>query len=510
LVSTILATSFILVPDGNASAADTATPVLSSFSLSDTQVAPGAPVTFSYVASDDSGSLGKLQQSYSNHHGHPGTLIFEGPLAVSSSVTIVVPGTWRNGEYALTAIDLTDPSGNRISYFGDGSATLWPIGATGPTSHAIPFAPGGLTVSGSSLDVTIPSLTSISTNGSPAAPGDTISVHYGATDASGSLRISMWFRDAIGLEHLITARAADQLPLTGDIEQVIPATWPNGTFRLVRVILSDVNGNRGTYNKDGTVDLYPARALGPNSHTVDFGPATFTVSGSTADFTPPALTSIKLTGSPVPLGGAATLSYAAQSQDPLTVVKFTYADPSGNPLSFAATPTQLSGTVRAVVPADRPTGAYPLKTILLTDSSGNSITYYRDGTAVQSPGGLPSTHAIPLSTLDLVVVPAPTRPSAPAMSYASARSRATLVVWNPADPHGSPVTCYTVTASPGGGGHGKRVSHQGGDDRSDQRDHLPVHRYCHQRGWRRPGLCIQRRSHPEDVHQHPRHRRLQR
>jgi hypothetical protein len=260
----------------------------------------------------------------------------------------------------------------------------------------------------------------------------------------------MWFRDAIGLEHLITANATGQLPLTGDIEQVIPATWPNGTYRLVRLVLSDAAANRGTYEDDGSVAVYPSGTQGPSSHTVDFGPATFTVSGSTADFTPPVLTGIKLTGSPVSLGGAATLSYTAESQDPLTVVKLTYTDPWGNPLSFAAASTPLSGTVLGVVPVDRPLGVYNLKTIVLTDSAGNSITYNPEGTTVQSPGGLLGTHAISMSAADLLVVTPPTAPGAPALNRVRARSRSTFVVWDPADPHGSPVTRYTVTAQPGG------------------------------------------------------------
>jgi hypothetical protein len=80
LVSTILATSFIVVPAGNASAADTATPVLSSFSLSSQLVTPGQQVTFSYVATDDSGSLSQLSLEYADSIGHNNTLTFDSPL----------------------------------------------------------------------------------------------------------------------------------------------------------------------------------------------------------------------------------------------------------------------------------------------------------------------------------------------------------------------------------------------------------------------------------------------
>ena len=61
LVTTVLATSAILVPTGIASAADTETPILTFFSVSDTQVTPGQKVTFSYVATDGADSLKTLQ-----------------------------------------------------------------------------------------------------------------------------------------------------------------------------------------------------------------------------------------------------------------------------------------------------------------------------------------------------------------------------------------------------------------------------------------------------------------
>ena len=54
--------------------ADTATPELISFSVSATQVTPGQKVTFSYVATEGAGALGRLRLGYSS-----GTLNFAGP-----------------------------------------------------------------------------------------------------------------------------------------------------------------------------------------------------------------------------------------------------------------------------------------------------------------------------------------------------------------------------------------------------------------------------------------------
>jgi hypothetical protein len=452
MVSTILATSFLVVPAVNAATADTTTPVLTSFSVSATQVTPGQQVTFSYVAADDSGSLGRLGLYFVGLSGHQNVIAFEGPLPVAGSVTFTVPDTWWNGLNYQSWVTLTDPSGNNISYSRAGYSMVSPAGATGPTSHTLDFKAGDLTVSGSTADAAVPVLTSVSVSGSPAAPGQTISAHYEATDTSGSLKaVVMTFRDAYQITRTLTAPVTGALPLSGVIDQVIPASWPNGAYVLDTIVLTDPQDNIGWYNALGRVTLKPTGVQGPSSHTVDFGAATFTVSGSTADFTPPVLTSVKLTGSPMALGGTAKLSYTAESQDPLTTIRFTYTNPGRNSYSFYATAAPLAGTVSAVMPTTASLVTYALSALSLTDSAGNSITYNRDGTTSRFPGVQAGTHTIPMSSMDLVVNRVPdTAPSAPSMGYATARSRSTLVSWNASDPHGSPITRYTVTAQPGG------------------------------------------------------------
>ncbi len=69
----------------------------------------------------------------------------------------------------------------------------------------------------------------------------------------------------------------------------------------------------------------------------------FTVSGSTADFTPPVLVSVTQTGSPIRPGETATMSYAVESQDPLTYVSVRYADRLGKSAWFRPTEPTLTG-----------------------------------------------------------------------------------------------------------------------------------------------------------------------
>jgi hypothetical protein len=467
LLSTVLATSAILMPTGTASAADTETPVLSSFSVSETQVIPGQQVTFSYAATEGSGSLSRLRLQYIDNSGRAHAFTFDGPLPVAGSVTITVPDTWRNGPAALDSIVLADPSGNGIIYYVNGSAYVIPTGASGPTSHTLPFTSGNLTVSGSTADSTVPTLTAVSASGSPAQPGETISVHYGATDTSGTLKsVALTFVDTrhqIGRK--LTVPGTGPVPLNGVVEQVIPATWPNGTYLLTQVTLTDPHDNVGRYNVNGSVSATPSTAQSPSSNTVDFGPATFTVSGSTADFTPPTLTSVTRTGSPMLRDGTATLSYAAESQDPLSAISFRYASPNGRSVTFALRTPQLSGTFPATIPADKypnmyGLGQYTLQEISLSDSAGNNLRYFRNGTTSQNPGRIAGTHTIALSTMDLNVGELP---RAPYVDGVRVGSGSTIVFFGPWIELAIPMTRYTVTAQPGG----RTVTTSGSADEAD-------------------------------------------
>jgi hypothetical protein len=449
LLTTVLATSAILVPTSTASAADTETPVLTSFSVSANEVTTGQQVTFSYVASDSAGELSRLRIEYSNF-GRTNILTFPGPLPLAGSVSFTVPDTWWNGTAYAMWVEVSDLEGNRLVNYRDGKSYRWPTGATGPSSHNVPFTAGDLIVSGSSADSTIPTLTSISVTG-VASPGQTISGHYKVTDLSGSLTsVVLSFRDPFQIERTLSASGAGPFPLDGVVDLVIPATWPNGSYLLDRVRLADANGTTGDYIQGGRVFVPSPGAQGPPSHAVDFGPATFTVSGSTADWTPPQITSLSLTGSPTPPGGTATLAYTATSEDPMAYVSFMYvqqSDPVGNQKVFGAVPTGLTGTQKVSIALDKPVGPYILQDVYLQDSKGNSITYHRDGTTSQGPGFRTGTHTLAMPALDLLVA---TRPSAPHVTDVLAGIGSALVCWDAVVPIGSPISGYTVTARPGG------------------------------------------------------------
>jgi hypothetical protein len=449
MASAILTTSFLLVPAGSASAADTTTPALTSFSVSATQVIPGQQLTFRYVATEASGSLKSLGLSYFDGYRRERTLTFDGPLPVAGAVTITIPDTWMNGIATMQTVRLIDPSGNQITYSRDGSFSVSP-GATPPVSPFVPLAPGDLTLSGSTVNVTVPSLTSVSVSGSPATPGQSIRIHYDAADASGSLtRVSFRFRDQYQLVRGFTSTSTDPLPLSGFVDLAIPATWPNGPYVLDVVDLTSLPGHSSSYFATGRLTVTPAGADSPTTHTLDLKATSFTVVGSQADFTPPALTSFGVTGSPMLRDGTATVSYTATSRDPLQSVTLTYTDPlgSGHEVAFKTTTDQLAGTLPVTFPLGSLLGNYSLTRISLVDTAGDRIDYWRDGRTFQSPNPVYGWHTLDLTALDVLMV---SPPSAPNAVSARARSGSATVFWTPTDGQSTPVSGYTITAQPGG------------------------------------------------------------
>ena len=307
------------------------------------------------------------------------------------------------------------------------------------------LVPSG-TASTAPVDSTVPTLTSISVSGTPARPGQTISVHYEATEASGSLK-SVWLRflDVHQIPRYITTTGTDQ-PLKGIVDQVIPATWPNGAYVLEYVVLTDPSGNTSSSYATGEVRVLPVGAQGPTTHPLDLGAATFAVFDSAADYTPPRLTSVRLTGSPMLPGGTATLSYAVESQDPIANLAFKYNGPFGYTGVFETGSAERTGTLPVKFPAGSYSGDYRLESINAQDSRGNIVTYRRDYSTTQYPSPVIGKHPFALPTLDVHMG---TPPSAPKKVSAHARSTSAFVSWNP-DGNLDSVSKYTVTAQPGG------------------------------------------------------------
>src|SRR5439155_1383736 len=118
---------------------------LTSFSRLDAPpYQPSDVVTVDYVAGDDT-----VVQSVVFHFSDPTGQDHQVRAdldAATGPAQAPVDESWPSGAYSLTAIDLIDTSTNTISYLRDGTTSITPPTATGPTSHSFDLSTGDFSV----------------------------------------------------------------------------------------------------------------------------------------------------------------------------------------------------------------------------------------------------------------------------------------------------------------------------------------------------------------------------
>ncbi|WP_404380582.1 VCBS repeat-containing protein [Knoellia locipacati] len=218
------------------------------------------------------------------------------------------------------------------------------------------------------------------------------------------------------------------------------ASWPAGTYRLQRVMLS-TSGTAGTetWGKDGRVRRGIVEV---GSHDLDFAAAAFGLSGpQTGELAPPRLLSARLLGDPSVAGNVDVEITTADEQPQLPVVSISWGMGIGTSGPATPVPTGV-GTVRATAIA----GSHELESITIYDANMLPSTYLRDGTVRLGGSGWtpPEKHTIDFAALDLSLVP-----KAPTANHTvrALPHGAELGIYPDDRPH---VTEWLLTASPGG------------------------------------------------------------
>ncbi|HEY7718667.1 MAG TPA: FG-GAP-like repeat-containing protein [Pedococcus sp.] len=427
-----------------AHAADTTAPVLTAITrTSPAGAVPGDAVTFDYAATEESGSLASLTISYRDTKGRTQSHRMPGPLPVSGTVTHTLPDGLLNEVRTTLQVSVSDEAGNTATYLRNGEVTVTGAGST--TGHSLGLSALDVTVSGSTPELTVPTLGSLTTSTPAVSPGQEARWEVSASDPAGLASVTV----AAGY---VTGRSTPPVSSPVVAAGVVPESAPNGETAVSSVAVQDRLGNRATYRSDGTVQLFPySGATGPTTHAVPFSAASLTVSGSTADYTPPVLTAVDALPSHVGAGQEVPVTYAATDNSGALsslALEFspTWGPPEGpQPMPFTLTvpgPLPLSGTVRPVLPASTYRTTYRLDKVSLSD--GRNQVDYRAGGTTSRPG---VTHSLDFDRSELTVAEVPR-----AASYAVgvAGDRAATVVWDPVDDGGAPLTGHTVTLSPSG------------------------------------------------------------
>jgi hypothetical protein len=177
----------------------------------------------------------------------------------------VVPTSVPNGPYWLDSVYVRDLPGNYATYRASGAVEVRPQGsAVGPTSHTLPFKDTTITVTGSSVDVTSPVLSSIAYSQKPVTSGSTGTVSFAATEEA---------LDTVTIQYRSTN--VSQSPYAWDLTATVTGTGvasgrvpsvSTGTWYVDAVVLRDKSGNYSDYRRGG---MLTCNRSCPSTHAIN-------------------------------------------------------------------------------------------------------------------------------------------------------------------------------------------------------------------------------------------------
>jgi hypothetical protein len=295
-------------------AGDTTNPTLTSVTRTTaTPVAAPGTVSVSYVASDDSSGVGTVRGLYQTPTG--GTLVSPATTTATGSLTFTLSASAAPGTYLLAAIQVADKANpvNNVIYRRDGKITHMSGDSTGPTTHSIAFAPADFTVTNSNADTTNPVLVSFNRT-SPAsmtAPGSA-TLAYTASDAGTGVK------DVAGVYATPSGKtivAPFNNSASGTLTFNLSSTAEVGKYSLAAISVRDKANpsNSVIYRRNGSINKVTPDSAGPNTHTLDFTTADFTVTSVTTSTTaaPATTTSTTVGATTTSTAGATTTSTTA-------------------------------------------------------------------------------------------------------------------------------------------------------------------------------------------------------
>ncbi|XAS71227.1 VCBS repeat-containing protein [Micrococcaceae bacterium Sec5.1] len=322
--------------------------------------------------------------------------------------------SWPEGEYRVTFAQFTDLAGNMTDTRSDTAL-----------SGGVDFQALNFTVAGTVADTTKPALSSASlASAKTLRVGDIPRINWTATDDNpiSSMSFGMYAPD--GRFKTLNVRS-NNITTSGRIssgtaagEPVDNLSWPEGEYRVTFAQFTDLAGNMTDTRSDTAL-----------SGGVDFQALNFTVAGTVADTTKPALSSASLASAKtLRVGDIPRINWTATDDNPISSMSFGMYAPDGRFKTLnvrsnnITTSGRISSGTAAGEPVDNlswPEGEYRVTFAQFTDLAGN-MTDTRSDTALS--GG------VDFQALNFTVAGTVADTTKPALSSASLASAKTLRV----------------------------------------------------------------------------------
>jgi hypothetical protein len=328
-----------------------------------------AEVTVTFSVTDDLSGASYFEVSFldpSSAHHQTAFIKFAPTLSGTNSVKVNFPHSSMPGAWTLAKIMVADAAGNTLVLDADGLS-----GRGFPTRLEMK----------SSLDTTSPKLAAleispaqIDTSKGPAE----VKINYTATDdLSGVTYLELSFLSPSGVSRRGATARIDAAPsVSNSITVNFPALSEPGQWKLESVLLSDAARNTLVLDTDALTGSGFPTALNVRSAT---------------DTTSPTLTGLRFTPESVDTSaGPATVNVQLTATDDLSGVNYlevSFMSTSGISLGGAAkvdANTSVSAAIPVTFPPRSESGQWVLKTVFLSDASGN--TQILDAAALAASG----------------------------------------------------------------------------------------------------------------------------
>lgn len=393
-----------------AAAADPVGPVLTSVSIDPSSLGPDQVGQLHYTATS-ADPLARVSVTYLNSPAFPFTSDPAATPPLDGTIPVSFPQGAHNGTVTVARVALTDAAGRTSTWTANGYVA-YAGGASGPATTTVSFAAAAVTLAGFTEDVQPPVLTAVKVAGSSALTvGDTLTVHYEATDASLLARTSVALYNRLANGTRVIRLTAPDAPASGDWTATIDNTWANGAWIVEAVGLTDRYNQSAVYNATGTGTYTPG---GGFTHTVDFSGATFSVSGSSADYEPPVITAIGPAPKLAAMNGTLSIPFTATDASGVVgSMSVRLTSSSGRQFLLQGSDLPLNGTVTGTVtPTPTPDyGPYTVTEVLVQDRAGVVRDYHADGT--QTVNGVAiENHSLNLGAVTTTVTDPPIMHSA--------------------------------------------------------------------------------------------------
>lgn len=234
----------------------------------------------------------------------------------------------------------------------------------------------------------IGTVTTAAVNGGPYSPGQTISLPFIlAPGTTAAARVDFNFSCA-NAQQTYSKTLSTTNPAGGLASATVDGTWPNGTYTLASIRVTDTLGDYIDYDSSGVANVTDSHGwyLPASTSQASYAGVSFTVTGGLAAVTAPVLTSCSFANSSVAAGNPISVVCAVQ---PGSINSWTLEVELAGPGLLYRTQTITgtgsgTGTVSFPTDATATNGSYSIANVFIGD--GLSTTFYSpgDGTGLLS------------------------------------------------------------------------------------------------------------------------------